>query len=482
MNQTTAPAVPTNLDVLIKYDFRYFVRRVFFELNPSKELDWNWHLDYLCWLAICTMPPQLNPLGQNKLKRLLINVPPRSLKSETFSVAYTCFLQGHVPSEQMLVASYAASLARDLHQKARQVMESDWYQRLFPATRLQFSTKTEWKTTQNGHRQTVTVGGTTTGLGGDYLIADDIMSADIARSDAERKTANDWFSATFSNRLNNPKNGVIIVIMQRLHQEDTTGYITSLPNAQWHHITLPVKFTSYQMLTFYDQLKEIYPDDLLFPKRWDDETLSQIQGTMLPTEFAGQYMQTPVPAGGTILPVDKFELHTDAEVPPLHLCTIVQSWDTASKANHKNDYSVCTTWAYTPEMSYLLDIQRVKKEYPQLKEFAFSHARTWNPHTILIEDKNTGTTLLQDFKQNTQAPIKPILPKDKKEVRAERVAPLIDAGNVSLQKDDPHLADFLMECAYFPNGKNDDMVDTMTQYLDWVREKQQKANVRISVL
>jgi predicted phage terminase large subunit-like protein len=473
---------PQELLIRTKYDFRFFVRRCFFELNPTTDLDWNWHLDYLCWLAVCTMPPELNPLGENKIKRLLINVPPRSLKSETFSVAYTCFLQGHIPSEQMLVASYASSLAKDLHQKARQVMESDWYRQLFPHTQLQFSTKTEWKTTQNGHRQTVTVGGTTTGLGGNYLIADDIMSADIARSDAERKTANDWFSATFSNRLNNPKDGVIIVIMQRLHQDDTTGYLTSLPNSNWHHVVLPVKFSSYQMVTFYNELMELQPDDLLFPKRWDETTLSEMQSSMTPTEFAGQYMQTPVPAEGTVIPVDKFEVHTDAEVPPLHLCTIVQSWDTASKAGKKNDYSVCTTWAYTPKMSYLLDILRIRLEYPQLKPLAFKHAKEWNPHTILIEDKNNGTTLLQDFKNEMQAPTKAVLPKDKKEVRAERVAPLIDAGNVSLQKDDPHLADFLMECAYFPNGKNDDMVDTMTQYLDWVRDKQQKARVQISVL
>src|SRR5574343_1122612 len=108
------------IDVLTKYDFRHFVRRCFYTLNPNVDLKWNWHLDYMCWLAIRTLPMNLNPIKDpaQRLKRIIINVPPRSLKSEMFSVALTCFIQGHYPSEQMLTASYAGSLAQDLHGKA----------------------------------------------------------------------------------------------------------------------------------------------------------------------------------------------------------------------------------------------------------------------------------------------------------------------------------------------------------------------------
>jgi len=474
-------------DMITKYDFREFVKKCFATLNPTTPLDWNWHMELLCWEAIRTMPMKINPVKDpaQRVRRLIINVPPRSLKSETFSVAYTCFVQGHCPNEQMLTASYAAKLTMDLHNKARMVVESEWYQRIFPETQLAFSTKTEWKTTKNGHRQTVTVGGTTTGLGGNILIADDIMSVDIANSETERNNANEWFGKAFSTRLSNPKNGVVIVIMQRLHQDDTTGHILDKDTAkEWRQVCLPIQFDAPQVLQYYEAVKFVHEGELLSPNRWDESVIESLKSALGAEGFAGQYLQTPVPAGGSILPVDKLETHVEAELPPLRLagCTLVASLDTASKAKVKNDYSVMQLWLNTPYMSYMIEQERVKMEYPQLKEFVKRKLEEWAPDLVLIEDKGSGTSLIQDLRGQTHHAIYPINPRDSKTERAERVAPLIDTGNVSVDKNNPHYGDFIMECTYFPKGRNDDMVDAMTQYLDWVRTKKNAPKVKITLL
>ena len=218
-------------DAALRTDFASFLQRTFRELEPGGELSPGWHLGAIAW--------KLDQVRQGKVKRLLITMPPRSLKSMTVSVAFPAYLLGHAPTCRVITASYGEDLSGKHARDCRTVMQSPWYRRVFSGTRIARNRAAEhdFQTTRHGGRLSTTVGGAMTGRGGDILIIDDPIKAGDALSDTRRKAVNDWFSNTALTRLNDKRTGAVIVVMQRLHDDDLAAHL--LAQGGWDHLDLP---------------------------------------------------------------------------------------------------------------------------------------------------------------------------------------------------------------------------------------------------
>ena len=216
------------LDALYRRQLSAFTARCFAEVNGGQAFDQNWHIDALTW--------HLTQVANGSIKRLLITLPPRSLKSLSASVAFPAWVLGHDPSRRIVCVSYASDLAVELANKTRQIIASDWYKRLFLSTRVdpRKDTETEVRTTKGGYRLSTTVGGSLTGRGGSIIIIDDPMKAADANSDVARNKTNNWFDQTLLTRLDNKKDDAIILVMQRLHVDDLAGHVLKLGG--WTHL------------------------------------------------------------------------------------------------------------------------------------------------------------------------------------------------------------------------------------------------------
>src|SRR5689334_6947202 len=217
-------------ETLLRQDFATFAARCFQDLNPQTELAMNWHLEVIA--------AKLTAVREGKIRRLIINLPPRHLKSLMASIAFPAWCLGHDPSAQILCVSYAQDLADKLSRDCRHIVASDWYRTLFP-TRLspQRAAMPEFDTTAQGCRLATSVGGVLTGRGADLIVIDDPLKPEEALSQTQRQAANDWFDHTLYSRLNDKLAGAILLIMHRLHEDDLTGHV--LAQEAWDVVRLP---------------------------------------------------------------------------------------------------------------------------------------------------------------------------------------------------------------------------------------------------
>lgn len=447
---------------LLRVDFGTFVQRCFLELNPSTPLRWNWHIDAIV--------ARLDACRRGEIRRLIINVPPRSLKSLCASVALPAFLLGNDPAAQVICASYGQDLADKLARDTRTVMQAPWFADTF-GQRLAAARPSaqEIATTAHGFRLATSVGGVLTGRGGDYLIVDDPLKPDEAVSDTQRQKVNDWFDGTLSSRLNDKQRGCIIVIMQRLHEDDLVGHL--LERGEWEVLSFPAIAEAEQVFEIRTPFgvrrhrREV--GDVLHPAREPLAVLDALRTSLGAYNFAGQYQQSPRPFGGGMIKEEWFSSYT-AETRPVAFERIVQSWDTASKATELADYSVCTTWGATDDdRYYLLDVFREKLEYPDLKRAVIALHTRWQPRTVLIEDKASGIQLIQDLRYDGLSAVTPYTPQAEKIMRLLAQTPTIEQGRVYLPDQAAWRAAYLHELTSFPKGKNDDQADSTAQALEW---------------
>jgi len=333
---------------LLRSDFTSFVEHSFYELNHQTQYLFNWH--------IAVIADALEECRTGKLKRLIINVPPRSLKSHMASIAFPAFLLGQNPSAQIICASYAQDLADKLAGDCRSVMMSGWYQELFAVTRLSSRRPAlnEYSTTQKGFRLSTSVGGILTGRGADFIVIDDPLKPEEALSESQRNSVNDWFDHTLISRLNNKSEGCIILIMQRLHEDDLVGHVVS--QGGWRLLKFPAiaeQDESHVVHTPYGNMRFGRREgEALHPEREPLEVLALIREIQGEYNFAGQYQQTPSPLGGGMIKAHWFKTYTPEDLPK-EFELVVQSWDTANKSTELSDYSVCTTWGKFKERLYL---------------------------------------------------------------------------------------------------------------------------------
>ena len=413
---------------------------------------------------------------------MIINVPPRSLKSIAASVAFVAWLLGHEPSARIICASYGQDLADKHARDCRIVMGDDFYKSIFPATRIAAKNQgtSDFSTTAKGGRMATSVGGVLTGRGADYLIIDDPSKPDEAASDVRRQSVNDWFDNSLLSRLDNKRTGVIIIIMQRLHMDDLVGHV--LQQGGWELLKLPaiaVEDEVHHIWTPYGRSKqERMAGEALHPQHEPLESLYDTRRRVGEYIFAGQYQQDPVPLGGGMVRGHWFRTYLPAELPNSNV-QIIQSWDTASKAIELNDFSVCTTWVVHNKHVYLVDVVRKRMDYPTLKRMVVEKAREFKPSTILIEDKASGIQLVQELKYDGLHIVRGVTPQGDKTMRLLAQTATIENGFVHLPKDAPWLLDYLTEMTSFPMAKHDDQVDATSQALGWLASELWKPGMGI---
>ncbi len=400
------------------------------------------------------------------------------MKSISVNVAWPAYLLGKNPSERIISASYSQGLSYKHSVDTRLVLESPWYQEIFPDVNIveDQNTKSKFVTTERGHRIATSVGGTLTGEGGNILILDDPHSAQKADSKVDRETVISWYEQVFATRLDNKQEGVIVIVMQRLHAEDLCGYLLSKSD-NWEHLKIPAETQRIKTFSFPTQNRRhiMKRTDTLHPERENKETLEKLKGEIGSYAYAGQYLQEPAPIEGGMIKEAWFK-NRYTELPE-EFDSIIQSWDTAIKKDQLNDYSVCTTWGRVDNVHYLISCKKQKLEYPDLKRELIRQAELHNPNTILIEDKASGQQLLQDLRRDSDLPIVAISPKLDKIARLALASPTIEAGRVVLPGFAYWLDDFMNEITCFPNAVHDDIVDSVSQYLNWVKESSVVLNI-----
>lgn len=444
------------LDAVLRQDLASFAAKTFHTVDPATRYLDNWHVRLIC--------EHLEACARGDITRLVVNVPPRHLKSICVSVAWPAWLLGHDPAARIMAASYSRELSVKHALDCRLVVTSPWYRRIFPGVRLapDQNEKHRFQTTARGHRIATSVGGTATGEGADVLIVDDPHNPRQAMSDVARVAALDWFDQTFSSRLNDKKRGAIVVVMQRLHARDLTGHL--LDKGGWRQLSLPAEAERRTIIDFGGVRIRRMPGELLHPAREGPAEIARAKRELGSYAFAAQYQQRPTPLEGGIVKAAWFRRY---RVAPAHPRRIVQSWDTAHKAGALNDPAVCGTWAETETGFYLLEVVRRRMEYPELKRTAKSLAGKWAPDAVLIEDKASGQSLVQDLRAETSLPVIALRPVADKLTRMSTTSPAIEAGRVFLPDSAPWLNDYEAEMTGFPNGAHDDQVDMTSQFLRW---------------
>jgi predicted phage terminase large subunit-like protein len=446
-------------DAITRLDFNVFVERVFADLKGGEPFLDNWHISFEC--------SELEAVTRGEVTRLVIALPPRNLKSIVASIAYPAWLLGHDPTTKIICASYGQQLADDLARDRRQVMRSDWYKALFPGTRLKSDRQSVGmlETTVGGSCQSTSVGGVLTGFGADIIIVDDPTKPEEALSDRERATANHWLSHTLITRLNNKVTGRIILVMQRLHEEDMIGFFLSLGGARL--VSFPAIAQEDEHLEwrtpFGMRRHKRSEGEALHPEREPLAALEMLRVAMGTRMFASQYLQMPAPPGGSIVKPEWFQRYDLANLPEFD--TMFQSWDTASKGTQLSDYSVCTTWGKKGTQLYLLHVLRKRLEYPDLKRAVVEQARLWDVSKVLVEDASSDQSLLQDLKNDGFYIVQAVKPKGDKIMRLASVTGAIENGQVFVPNQAPWLEEFLHELMMFPVARHDDQVDSTSQAL-----------------
>ena len=464
MSHSSALAYTTQeeVDAFLRQDFVAFVGKTFGTLNPGRKLLHNWHHQAISHALMEVM--------EGRCQRLIINIPPRYMKSIMASVAFPAFVLGHDPTKRIICASYAQDLAAKHSRDCRGIMETDWYRRLFPGAALNPSHKAEsdFATIKRGGRYSTSVGGVMTGLGGDIVIIDDPIKPTEAMSEKARQGAIEWFNNTVSTRLDDKNAGAIIVIMQRLHLDDLTGHF--LRAGGWTILNIPAIATEPKAYSIGIAHKyQRQEGEVLHSAFENKEALNQLKRTMGNLPFEAQYQQNPVPAEGAQIKREWLRFYNAP--PNMVIGGKYQSWDTASTVKELSDWSVCTTWYIDDGIYYLLDVYRRRLDYPALKQAILHQSRIWKCSAVIIEDKGAGQHLIQEFDQMNISGAIPFMPKGEKAMRLAAVSPLIEGGRVLLPRSAPWLDEFLVELLQFPNGRHDDQVDSFSQFLNYMQDR-----------
>ena len=456
------PATTKEYDAILRTDFSAFLERAFSTIAPSAAFQSNWHIDIMCHYA--------QSIIERKCRRLVLNAPPRSLKSLVLSVALPAFLLGRDPTIKIICASYSDAIASKLSSDFRLLTNAPWFHRVFGKMQLVKDTEIETATTSGGFRLTTSVGGSLTGRGGDLIIVDDPLNASEAASKASRERVNDWFRSTVLTRLDNPTSGTMVIVMQRLHVDDLSGAV--LGQGGWDHLSLPAIAPEDRIIDRGRGKSFTWRQgEPLHSARLPLSELDRLKAAIGSAAFSAQYLQAPIPAEGAMLKktwlkfVDVIPTRRSGDI-------VIQSWDTALKAKDSNDYSVGLTFLKLgPNEVYLIDIVRSRMEFPELMERVVREASNQSPKAILIEDHGSGTSLIQFVKPKVPGVIG-ISHQSDKETRMYAATPLLEGELLYLPKSAPWLDDFLDEYLAFPNGKHDDQMDALSQFLNWHSERQ----------
>lgn len=459
-----------------------FTKAAWHVIEPGTPYVDGWHLT--------AISKHLEAINKGHIRNLLINIPPRHMKSIQVAVMWPVFTWINRPDFRWLFASYAGSLSVRDSLKCRRLIESPWFQDLW-GDRFQLTgdqnAKTFFENDHSGYRFATSVGASTTGHGGDCIVVDDPHNALEANSDAMRESTLEWWDQAMSTRLNNPKTGAKVVVMQRLHEKDLSGHI--LAQGGWDHLCLPAEFEKGRKLPvtslgFKDPRTE--EGELLWANRFGRDEIDQLKKQLGEYGASGQLQQRPSPAEGGLIKRDWFKL-LESDKPLPKIMFVLQSYDTAFTEKTQNDPTAATTWGIINtekgKAVVLLDCWKDHLGYPELRKKMYEEYKSKygdkdkSVDAVLIEEKGSGISLIQDLRR-AGVPIHSYNPgRADKVTRVHAVAPIIESGRVYLPESKknpghpPAWVDPLMhELLAFPNAEHDDMVDSLTQALIYLRD------------
>jgi predicted phage terminase large subunit-like protein len=450
------------LNAILRQNFEAFVHKVFLTLCPGQTFVRAW--------PIAAIAYQLERVRRGEIKRLIINLPPRSLKSIMAAVAFPAFILGHDPTRRIICASYAGELAFRHSNDFRTVLDCPWYQGLFLGTRIgpYKDSETEIELTRRGFRLATSTGGTLTGRGGDVIVIDDPLKPIDALSEAKRNGANEWFLNTVVSRLDDKRTGAIVIVMQRVHMDDLTGFVLGQSD-EWTVLSLPAIAESFESIPLtMGRIHQRRPGDVLSPEREPKEELERLRLQVGSDLFYAQYQQAPVPPGGLMIRREWVRRYTEVPAAPA-VSLVVQSWDTAAKGGPNNDWSVCTTWQIINDCQcYLLHVWRGRVDYPTLKAKAQELAKQWAANQVLVEEAGTALGLLDELRFQVRG-LKGIKPEHDKLTRMAIASAMFEAGQVHLPESASWLAEFEAELFSFPASRHYDQVDSVSQLLNHIK-------------
>lgn len=447
---------------------REFTKASWGSIEPGVEFQNNWHID--------AISEHLQAVVEGNIKRLIINVPPRHMKSISVAVCLPAWTWTRQPDKKFLYASYASSLSIRDSVKCRRLLDSRWYKSHFEDTFKLTSDQNQKQRFENdktGARIATSVDGALTGEGGDIIVIDDPHNVRESESSAVREGVLEWWDQAMQTRLNDPKTGAFIIIMQRVHERDLTGHILANElDDEWNHLCLPAKYEighptpTRSFLGFTDpRTKE---GELLWPNRIDEKTLTSLEKSLGSYASAGQLQQRPMPKGGGILRAEWWVPWDNPDLPDIEY--VLQSWDTAFSTKEKTSYSARTTWGVFKHKgmtcAIVLDMWYDRVSYPELRKIAQEAYYDYEPDAVLIEKKASGQSLLQDLRI-AGIPVIEYMPDRDKEARAHASSALLEDGRIYYPSSKKWCKDLIDICASFPATDNDDIVDTCTQA--WLR-------------
>lgn len=442
-----------------------FIEQAWQVIEPGTTYVDNWHIHLI--------GEYMEAVNRGQIRRLIINIPPRHMKSLEVTVCYPVWTWIRHPEKRFIKVSYSDSLSRKHNIIARDIIRSPWYQGNWGGA---FSLKddvnrqNEFKNNHQGFMLSTSVGGALTGEGGDVIIIDDPQNPLMANSEAEREASVGFFKNTLQTRLNDPKTGVFIIVMQRLHENDLTGHILS-ESLGYEHLCLPAIAEERTVIRFPVSGKELVrePGDILNGGRFDREVLDGMKKSMGSAQFAGQFQQTPAPAEGIIF---RREWMTDfyTHAPKT---SDIQSWDMAFTKSEGSAKVAGFVMGRRGADIYIKDLVNDKMDFTESVAAVRALSGKWkSARAKVVENKANGPAIVNTLKKEIPGMVE-FNPKGSKEERAMSVTPYFEAGNIHFPdpKTNPWVDDLIRDLLIFPKGAYKDTVDALVQGILYLMDR-----------
>ena len=431
-------------------------------VEPSVTYVPNWHLDIIS--------DHLTAVMDGDIKRIIINIPPRHMKSLAACVFFPAWVWSYRPATQFLFASYAQTLSVRDSTRCRRLIQSPEYRERYDGVyqlTADQNQKTRYDNNRSGYRIATSVGGSLTGEGGDIIVIDDPHKTDEALSTTKRGAALEWFDTAMSTRLNDPKTGAYVIVGQRVHEDDLCGHL--LEQGGYYHLSLPVEYEPTATIYFNGKADPRTADsELLWADRFGRTEVDELKTRLGAYNVAGQLQQRPAPLEGGVIKADWMQWYTVAPT----FDAVVQSWDMTFKQTDSGSFVVGQVWGIVGADKYLLFQIRKRLDFTETLN-AVRRGTAEYPDTIkLVEEKANGAAVINTLRSEIENII-PINSKtfrwsdQSKEARLNAVAPQFAAGNVYLPIEEtaPWIPDYVAELTTFPSSRHDDQVDATSQAL-----------------
>jgi predicted phage terminase large subunit-like protein len=446
---------------LLRLHFLSFIAKCIQTVEPGTTYRENWHV-----LALAS---RLERVRCGEVRRLMINLPPRSLKTHIISIAYTAWILGHDPTRRIICITYSNDVAKTQAKLFAKIVQSEWFRRAFPDCRADRPNKLmDWHTTEGGYRLAASIEGSVLSRGADFIIIDDPNKGQEIYSKVMREKVKTAYDHVISTRLNNPKTSAIICVMQRLHPDDLAGHM--LAQEEWDQVVMPAVATESEVWDIGNG-KQFHREEgeLLQPFHVGHEELALKRRTMGLMMYEAQYQQRPIPDEGAVIKRRWLKYY---DVPPEPIEFTLASWDAASTLGENADWSVGTVWGVSAGNFYLLHVERGRLETPELRHRIEEVHRDFGADTTIIEDEGIGRAIVQDLRRTSPA-CTPLLVRVRYEklARMQGRAVMFETGRIFLPRSAEWLGTYLEELLAFPNSAKDDQVDSTSQALDFLQQR-----------